>query len=321
MGDTVQIQPGELMRATYRSLRLSMIALILMLGFAILWQAAISEWRFQTSISAYFYTGVHPVFIGALCALGALLMAYKGSTRVEDVLLNFSGYFAFFVAFIPCRRPDPIYGPGALPETFPADTDIEIAVAAAFVVGLLGLALWGFTSDWRSVGGSVIDVAHMSLGPTSIAVDLAWLARIGGWVITLILFGLYIWDREALTDYGHYIAAIGMFVGLGMVVAYNAVMGALVNAERNGTSVAAEIRQGRPLIYAALAFGMELAVIVAVVLGALGHGSSPHGLISVEAVLLILFAIAWAVQSHELWDEGPRPVVVPTADDGDSPEP
>ena len=88
---------------TYRYLRGAMIALLLMLllsvGYQWWWETDHSCWL--GSISAYYYTPARSVFVGSLCALGASLIAYKGHSPEEDVLLNFSGFMAFVVAMVP----------------------------------------------------------------------------------------------------------------------------------------------------------------------------------------------------------------------------
>ena len=59
----------------------------------------------QTSISAYYYTAAHSVFVASLCAIGILLITYRGSTDTEDILLDLAGVLAFVVAMVPTARP------------------------------------------------------------------------------------------------------------------------------------------------------------------------------------------------------------------------
>lgn len=62
--------------------------------------------EFQTSISAYYWT-LDPernVFVGALCAIGAFLLLYKGYTRLEDRVLDVAGVAAVGIAFFPVDR-------------------------------------------------------------------------------------------------------------------------------------------------------------------------------------------------------------------------
>src|SRR6478672_993493 len=132
---------------TYRYLRGAMIALLLMLlvsvGYQWWWETGGSCWL--GSISAYYYTPARTVFVGSLCALGACLIAYKGHSPEEDVLLNFSGFMAFVVAMVP-TLPDGRCGPNAYTPT-PAEIAmavrnniwslVVVAVLAAVVVVVL----------------------------------------------------------------------------------------------------------------------------------------------------------------------------------------
>ena len=99
---------------TYRYLRAAMVVLLFMMLFSVSYEW-FWHWRdtgqscFLGSISAYYYTPVRTVFVGSLCALGAVLIAYKGHSSAEDVLLNFSGFMAFVVAMVP-TVPDSLCG-------------------------------------------------------------------------------------------------------------------------------------------------------------------------------------------------------------------
>ncbi len=59
-----------------------------------------SAWL-QPSISHYFYSYMHIVFIGVLCVLGGFLITYKGKSKLENKISNFSGAFSFGVAVFP----------------------------------------------------------------------------------------------------------------------------------------------------------------------------------------------------------------------------
>ena len=73
--------------ATYRYVRLCLIAVVAgLLASVTLTGAPQGCW--QTSISAFYFTATHAVFIGALCAAGLGMIAYKGVTSPEDILLN-----------------------------------------------------------------------------------------------------------------------------------------------------------------------------------------------------------------------------------------
>ncbi len=72
------------------------------------------------SISAYYHTGLHDIFVGILCALGVFMMTYKGYDRKDTFASILAGIFAVSVAFFPtddhpvCGNNDSIPGFGAL---------------------------------------------------------------------------------------------------------------------------------------------------------------------------------------------------------------
>ena len=86
---------------TYNYLRIALAALVLLLfvSVALEWWAA--DGCLQPSISAYYFTPVRAVFIGVLVTMGVCLVALKGNTDGEDVLMNLAGMLAPGVAFIP----------------------------------------------------------------------------------------------------------------------------------------------------------------------------------------------------------------------------
>ena len=92
-------QVRDLTLDTYRYLRGGMVVMVVLLGAGVI-GAAISSQCWQGSISAYYYSAAHSVFIAAVCAIGVLMIVYRGSTDTEDELLNLAGMSAFIVA--PC---------------------------------------------------------------------------------------------------------------------------------------------------------------------------------------------------------------------------
>lgn len=55
----------------------------------------------QPSISHYFYSKAHVLFIGALCIMGALFCTYYGEDNKESRIANITGICAFLVAIFP----------------------------------------------------------------------------------------------------------------------------------------------------------------------------------------------------------------------------
>ncbi|HEX2683398.1 MAG TPA: hypothetical protein VHL77_05680, partial [Ferruginibacter sp.] len=57
----------------------------------------------QPSISHYYYSIMHIVFVGTLCVLGGFLITYRGTSRYkyENTVSNFAGICSFGVAVFP----------------------------------------------------------------------------------------------------------------------------------------------------------------------------------------------------------------------------
>ena len=93
--------------SSYRYLRLGMVILVITLGVSIaIERAKASCW--QGSISAYYYTPVHSLFVGALVSIGVTLVAMKGRNSLEDLFFNVAGVLAPLVALVPTSRPSVI---------------------------------------------------------------------------------------------------------------------------------------------------------------------------------------------------------------------
>ena len=90
---------------TYNYLRIALAALVLLLYTSVVLEWWAAGRCLQTSISAYYYTPVHAVFIGVLVTMGICLVALKGNTDGEDALMNLAGMLAPGVAFIPTPVP------------------------------------------------------------------------------------------------------------------------------------------------------------------------------------------------------------------------
>jgi len=120
--------------STYRHLRLAMVFVLALLLVSVALRAITADpgLCFEGSISAYYFTSTRAVFVGALCALGACLIVYRGNTDLEDVALNVSGALAFVVAFVPTGAPG-TFGVSCSASNVPRPT-----------------TTWSPTSSWRS---------------------------------------------------------------------------------------------------------------------------------------------------------------------------
>ncbi len=69
---------------------------VVSLGALVLFQTG-----FQSSISAYYHTGMRDVLVGTLWAIGFFLFSYKGYERADNVAGNLACLFAVGVALFP----------------------------------------------------------------------------------------------------------------------------------------------------------------------------------------------------------------------------
>ncbi len=261
---------------TYRYLRLATIVLVVMLAVAVGAQrAAAGCW--QTSISAYYFTAAHSVFVAALCAIGACLIVYQGNTDTEDVLLNCSGYLAFVVAFVPTQR-EALCGAG-LPAAYDVSPGVRNNALALIVVGLL------------AEGTRLVIERRSTSRPLS---GWARVAQIAGWLVIGGGMISYAVAPQQFERYGHTIAAVAMFVGIIAVIVLNA-----------RSAQAADQPRGYVATYGTIATVMALA-LAAIVVIRISLGQWQHIVIWVEAVLILAFAAFWVVQTKELWDVADR---------------
>ena len=123
-------------RATYRYLRLMMVTLPALLlvstSLAFFWLGTI-----ETSISAYYLGPIRDVFVGVMLAIAACLVAYRGSTPLEDFSLDVAGFFAIFIALVPT---DVGLTLAALDE--PARTELVASLRASTVAVLVVSAVF-----------------------------------------------------------------------------------------------------------------------------------------------------------------------------------
>lgn len=276
--------PGQETVTTYRYVRVSIVGVVMLLFVALGLQIAADAGRLLPSISAYFYTPVRSVLVGSLVAAAFLLVAVRGRPGAEDALLNLGGMLVPVVAFIPTPLDGGCAGGGrCIPEQFLPT--VTVSMGALLLVGLpaVVLALWvvlvrpkdGTTAPSGYVGALVI------WGGFAI-----WFGPGATWPL-----------RESLLAYGHYVAAVGMFVAMVAV--------AVLNARRTDREAHVGARTLEySTIYAAVAAAMAGVLVGAIVAWAVAWSADGALLFWVEAALLLLFSVFWAVQTVEFWTLG-----------------
>jgi hypothetical protein len=285
-GSGAQDSPALAAVKTYRYLRLALIGLVVLLfaSLAIEWLAGGRE-CVQPTISAYWHTPVRGVFVGVLVTMGICLIALKGNTDAEDVLLNLAGILAPGVAFIPTTA---FTGCSSVPQS---GVDVTGSVAnnmqALFVLGLVALmvALGLVVRERGSVAGlSRWDRFGLALGFAATAGGAAW----------------FYTSRSTFLEYGHNVAAIPMFLAI--------VAAVWVNARDVQESVehhpGLRGTRGRFVaIYRSISVAMAASLALAVV----GHLADwTNALLVVEILLITLFGAFWIIQTRELWNQGLR---------------
>jgi hypothetical protein len=93
----------------------------------------------QSSVSAYYHTGMRDVFVGILFAIGFFLLTYKGYERADNLGGNLCCIFAIGVALFPCT-----------PSVGATSTDhiigyVHLAFATLFFLTLIYFSLFLFT--------------------------------------------------------------------------------------------------------------------------------------------------------------------------------
>ena len=284
--------PSDTM-VTYRCVRVGLVALVVFLltSLAFTWAHSCP----QGSISAFFYTRTHAVFLASLCAIGICLIAYKGSRVGEDALLNYSGFMAFIVALVPTGPGDDLCQPW-LPTVADPFGGVANNVAALFVAVAVGTGMYLALDRWRRPQQAPVASEPSCAEAASLWKTIATaLLRIEKWLpaalLALSIAGapLMLWDWFA--QHAHVIAAVAMFLAITLVAVYHACY------------ARAAVRRHLARFYATIAALMLVTVVAGVVLLILGWH---FGVITVELILIVLFAIFWAVQTADVWDAQDR---------------
>jgi hypothetical protein len=267
---------------TYRYLRGGIPVMLAMLLAALIIER-VSATCWQTSISAYYYTAVHAVFIGSICAIGTLLVVYKGSNDTEDVLLNLAGILAFVVAFVPTTRPVLLCGASALP----VDAVSEHAVVANVWALVVALAL-SRTASWWMYRRTGTGRSRSPLGTVAVWVQRAVFA-VG--LVTLIAVPKW------FVANAHGIAAAAMFASIIATVFITAFI-----ADK------AVVPSANPALYHRIYQGIAVVMAITLVGAVIVHfalDNFNHVVLWVEVALIAEFGGYWVVQTVEKWKPPP----------------
>lgn len=164
-------KPPEMALRTYRVLRLGAIGVIAILAVSLIKEYNRAGDCLQGSISAYYYTSVQSVFVGALVALGLVMIVLWGKSPFEDGFLNLAGMLAPVVAFVPTGKPNKCGLTDAVGEKVTTEAEkaavirashdavtnnmfayllvIGVVLVALLVLGILAIAVPSF--QWQEV--------------------------------------------------------------------------------------------------------------------------------------------------------------------------
>lgn len=276
---------------TYRYLRGVMVAVLLLLVVSVAFQVGADGWCVLGSISAYYYTPVHTIFIGSLFALGAALIAYQGESTEEEAVLNLSGFMAFVVAVVP-TNPSDACGANALDpsEEVLSDAVVNSGTSLLIVAGLSGLALL-----WLRKKRNERPMRSASRGWRRIVVPACI-------VVPAAEVLLFMFWRDVLIANGHVIAAVTMVAGLILVMLFNAY------------TVPRPPVVGNDVDYRTVYRSIAIAMAASMIVTTAAFWGRSHLVLALELVVILLFGAYWVVQSFEL--RNPAPLAAPPGGDG-----
>jgi len=122
------------------------------------------------SVSGYYYTDMRNIFVGALCALGVFLVAYKGYDQVDLWITSIAGFGAIGVAFCPTKPAVCTAGIQACPASSVTRLstsqqvvgDIHVAFAAVTFIAL-GLMALRFAKGQNARDTAVYHVSGITI--------------------------------------------------------------------------------------------------------------------------------------------------------------
>ena len=271
---------------TYRYLRLALVGLVVLLfsSLVIEW-LAVGRDCVQPTISAYWHTPARGVLVGVLVTMGICLIALKGNTEAEDVLLNLAGILAPGVAFIPTVAFTTCSSVPASGRDFGGS--VANNMQALFVLGIVAVIV-ALVIAVRERGG----VAHLSRWDR-VGLTLGFAATAGG-------AGWFYVSRSTFLEHAHNLAAVTMFLAIVAVVWVNS---------RDVQEVVEDHRalqtvRGR---YVTVYRSISAAMLASLVLAVIGHLAGwSNAVLVVEILLIALFGGFWVIQTRELWNQGLR---------------
>jgi len=292
MPDEDRLDVADHAVSTYRYLRLAIVTVILTLAVSLaLERHAASCW--QDSVSSYYYTPAHSVFVAALAVIGVALITIRGAQLWEEVCLNMAGFLAPVVAFVPTA-----WSSRNCPSNLTASTRPTVQgllsgnhfFARFSTNNLLAFIVGGAFAVLLTSGVARIRGRTSRLVPWG---PELWWPALGCGLIVVIGFFWHRWWPASFNTHAHSYSAIGVFVFAGIVM--------FLTAERNNSAY----RVIYFACFAAIAAGAMVFFVGLLV-------TWQHRVLVVEAIETTAFVVFWFFQTIQLWDEGLTPVPPPT---------
>jgi hypothetical protein len=285
--------PDDYVAASYRYLRLAIVVLVVTLGVSLGLERAFNAHCLQGSISAYYYTPVHSIFVGVLLAIGVSLVALKGRDTVEDMFFNLAGVLAPVVALVPTERPG----------TICSDDDVSVPVTELVTNNVLSLLIGA---------GIAIGVAYaIAKLQKKVDVQRPSRAQVVGFALSLVLLAIGVWwfhaERANFEKYAHGSTAIAMFVAIWCAVMVNAGWPRKLLAwlYRRLCEDPPPPPTARQLRYRAWYRGVAIAMAAAGAAAALSLLIEfDNRVFWLEAFEIAPFALFWTLQTLEAWERG-----------------
>jgi hypothetical protein len=297
------------MISSYRYLRLSIVVLVVTLGMSLLIERSKAVCM-QGSISAYYYTPVHSVFVGALVAMGVVMVALKGRDPVEDLFFNLAGVLAPVVAFVPTGRPSTICSRAGDGVTIDSTALVSNNMPALLVGAAIAIVVaYGIAQGQ----GKVRVQEQVKKVPRSTALGIVLSALLLGAGV-----GWYLLDVDTFAKHAHAVAAVSMFTAIWCAVLLNAgwpdgairrVYG-LLGVDLPPPAGPRQLSYRR--WYRGLSLFMAGAAVAVGITLAFGWDWDSR-VFWLEAAEISPFALFWLLQTFESWEYGVEPPATASA--------
>jgi hypothetical protein len=310
---------------SHRYLRLSLAVMVLALFVGVGVQLVRSGGLWLPSISHFFYTPAHGVFVASLVAASLALVALAGRD-LETIFLDVAAVFAPLIALVPTGitsglltqltgRSDIEMGPCSPDENcIPRQAMDAVYTGVITYTVVLGcvvlLSLWirrdTFRMLWRTRRDAAVEGRAWALWSTLTAPVVA--------VVTAVVLGLAAFADPISAGFPfnpwlgisvHFAATILFFGAFTAVPVINVIR--YLAARRDGDT---RLKTRYAVIYVVVPVLMAIDIVAMVVI--VKSDAPGPGVLVCEAIALALFAAFWIAQTIQWWrEDNPPHVAIP----------